>query len=246
MFMKTKEIKEQTYTADDTLAAIVLKNYHAAAVFLENDLDFYCKGDQKLDEACNLAGVDTDQLVKSLEALPKSERTKSEDVRKWPIHFLADFIENTHHSFVREKNEKLSKYAAILCQNHEEFSSELTSIYEQFLLLIQEVDRHMCEEENRIFPLIKELADEVNSAGRAYPQTISVFRDEIEKLRDEHETAVKMMRELKKVSNNFEPSEGASDEICKLYRNLTDFEKDLYRHIHLESNVLFKKAEALI
>ena len=244
--MKTKEIKEQTYTAEDTLADIVLNNYHTATVFLENDLDFYCKGDQKLDEACNLAGIDCDQLIIELEALPKSERTKSEDVRKWSIHFLADFIENTHHRYVRKKNEKLSKYAAMLCQNHKEFSSELTSIYEQFLLLIQEVDRHMCEEESRIFPLIKELADEVDSAGRADSQTVSVFRDEVDKLRDEHETAVKMMRELKKVSNNFEPSEGASDKICKLYRNLTDFEKDLYRHIHLESNVLFKKAEALI
>lgn len=244
--MKTKEIKQETLNGKDTLADIVLENYHAANVFLENDLDFYCRGDQTLDEACNFAGMNTDKLIQKLEALPKSERTKSEDVRGWSIHFLADFIESTHHKYVRIKNKKLSKYAAILCQNHKEFSSELTAIYEHFLLLIQEVDRHMCEEENRIFPLIKELAYEVNSTGSADSQTISVFRDEIEKLRDEHETAVKMMKELRKVSNDFKPSEGASDEICKLYRNLTDFEQDLYRHIHLESNVLFKKAEALI
>ena len=242
----TKGIKKQTFTAEDTLAHIVLENYHAASVFLENDLDFYCKGYQKLEEACNDTGINTEKLIEKLEALPKSERTKSEDVRFWPIHFLTDFIENTHHTYVRIKNEKLSKYAAILARNQEKYNSELTSIYEQFLLLIQEIDRHMNEEEDRIFPLIKELADEVNMAGIADSQTISVFHDEIEKLRDEHETAVKMMRELRRVSNNFEPSEGASDEVCKLYRYLNNFENDLYRHIHLESNVLFKKAETLI
>lgn len=244
--MKTKEMKQQTLTAEKTLADIVLENYHAATVFLANDLDFYCKGDQKLHEACSRAGINIDQLIEDLEALPKSERTMSEDVRGWSIHFLADFIENTHHKYVRVKNKKLSKSAAALCNNREHYSPELTSIYEQFLLLIQEVDRHMNEEEDRIFPLIKELADEVNSIGRADSQTIAVFRDEIEKLRDEHEEAVEMMRELRKVSNNFEPSDEASDEIRALYSNLNNFENDLYRHIHLESNVLFKKAEALI
>lgn len=242
----TKGTKKQTFTVEDTLAHIVLENYHAASVFLENDLDFYCKGYQKLEEACIDAGISAEKLIEKLEALPKSERTKSEDVRFWPIHFLTDFIEKTHHAYIRVKNKKLSKYAAILANNQEKYNPELTSIYEKFLLLIQEIDRHMNEEEGRIFPLIKELADEVKMTGVADSQTISVFRNEIENLRGEHETAVKMMRELRRVSNNFEPSEEASDEVCKLYRNLNNFENDLYRHIHLESNVLFKKAEALI
>lgn len=244
--MKTEEKDCQTLPDQKTLADIVLENYHAASLFHKYGLDFYCHGNRLLEDACNQSGVKVDEIIKKLEALPESGRTKSEDVREWSIHFLADFIENTHHKFVRSKNEKLSKFAAILSRNQQKYNPELISVYEHFLLLVQEVDRHMNEEENRIFPLIKELADEVKMAGKADLQTISVFRNEIENLRKEHETAVKMMSELKEISNNFKPPEGASEEICKLYGNLINFEEDLYRHIHLESNVLFKKAEAMI
>ncbi len=228
-----------------TLAEIVIENYNAADLFDQYELDFYCKGMDTLEEACNNKNLDYDQIADELSGLPRSGRTRSEDVRNWPIDFLADFIENTHHEYVRAENEKLSRFAAFISKNHSEYYPEFNSVYEQFLFLIQEVDRHMNEEEERIFPLIKELASEVVESGNPDKETVSVFRYEIEKLRNEHETAIGMLRELKETSNSFNPPDDASEEVKTFYHDLFEFERDMHRHIHLESNVLFRKAEEL-
>ncbi|MGF1669055.1 MAG: DUF542 domain-containing protein [Balneolaceae bacterium] len=231
---------------DKSLSDIVNENYHAADLLYKYEIDYYCHGYQSLSDACGKSGVGLEKVISELEALPNSERTKSEDVTKWSIPFLINFIENTHHKFVRDKNDKISRIAASISKNYKSDNPELESIYENFLLLIQEVDRHMNEEESRVFPLIKELAYEADEFGEPTLQTISVFNDEIERLKNEHEIAIQMLMELKKVSNNFEIPEHSSQSVIEFYQSLINFEKDLHRHIHLETNVLFKKAENLI
>jgi len=228
-----------------TLAEIVIENYNAADLFDRYEIDFYCKGMDTLEEACDKQNLDTAMISDKLLELPQNGRTRSEDVRTWSIQFLTEFIENTHHEYVRSENDKLSRFAAAISKNQSDYHPEINSVYEQFLFLVQEVDRHMNEEEDRIFPLIRELADEAAKFDYPDKETVSVFRHEIEKLRDEHETAVGMLRDLKKTSNSFNPPDNASEDVKEFYSDLFEFERDMHRHIHLESNVLFRKAEEL-
>jgi regulator of cell morphogenesis and NO signaling len=44
------------------------------------------------------------------------------------------------------------------------------------------------------------------------------------------------------LSQNFTPPEGARPTFHAFYNGLSDFEKDLHQHIHLENNILFPRA----
>ena len=64
-------------------------------------------------------------------------------------------------------------------------------------------------------------------------------------MEDEHENAGDILKEIKKLSNNYTPPEGACNTFRALYAKLEEFENDLHQHIHLENNILFPKAISL-
>jgi regulator of cell morphogenesis and NO signaling len=54
------------------------------------------------------------------------------------------------------------------------------------------------------------------------------------------------MADIRSLSHDFTPPEDACRTYQILYQNLEGFEEDLHKHVHLENNILFKKAEELI
>ncbi len=72
---------------------------------------------------------------------------------------------------------------------------------------------------------------------------IKSLHKELYQMEKEHEGAGNIMREIRKLTNNFKPPADA----CRTWqvpnRNLAGFEEDLHKHVHLENNILFKKAE---
>ena len=54
------------------------------------------------------------------------------------------------------------------------------------------------------------------------------------------------MAQISELSNNYTPPADACTTYRILYQNLEGFEKDLHKHVHLENNILFKKAEAVL
>jgi len=54
------------------------------------------------------------------------------------------------------------------------------------------------------------------------------------------------MAEIRKLSNDFTPPRDACTTYRILYQNLAGFEYDLHKHVHLENNILFRKAEKMV
>ena len=72
------------------------------------------------------------------------------------------------------------------------------------------------------------------------------FRAALNKLVDDHEEAGNIMAQIRELSDNYTPPADACTTYRILYQNLEGFEKDLHKHVHLENNILFKKAEAVL
>jgi len=51
---------------------------------------------------------------------------------------------------------------------------------------------------------------------------------------------------IRKLSDNYEPPADACTTFKLTYHELKEFESDLHQHIHLENNILFPKAKAMI
>ena len=113
--------------------------------------------------------------------------------------------------------------------NHPELYA-VQKIVEQ---LYKELTEHLVKEENDIFPMIKEIANN---------KKISTIEDPINILVHEHESVGKMLGDLRKFTANYTLPDDACASYSLLYRMLNELEDDTLLHIHLENNILFPKA----
>jgi regulator of cell morphogenesis and NO signaling len=68
------------------------------------------------------------------------------------------------------------------------------------------------------------------------------IQNPINMMEEEHLSAGGNMDKIKELSNNFTPPDDACNSYRVLFAKLKEYEFDLHHHIHLENNILFKKA----
>ncbi|REL32825.1 iron-sulfur cluster repair di-iron protein [Rhodohalobacter sp. SW132] len=243
--MKQTDVK-QSDLATERIGDIVAGNYHAAGIFKEFGIDFCCGGGITLEKACRTKGLEIKDVLEKLILVAQTNENPDQNYSAWEPGFLIDHIEKTHHRFVRTKTSEITGYAEKVARVHGERHPENVKIYELFLALSQEMLDHLESEEQRVFPLIREIY-ETRMRGESVSEEMNQsLRKELEQMESEHENAGDLMKEIRQLSNNFNPPEGACRTWQILYQNLAGFEEDLHKHVHLENNILFKKAEQLV
>ncbi|WP_069131225.1 iron-sulfur cluster repair di-iron protein [Rhodohalobacter halophilus] len=235
----------QKNLSEMTVGDIVAENYNAAGVLKEYGIDFCCGGGLPLATACEKNGADVDQVTFKIVNLT-DERNSNHKFTAWEPDFLIDYIINNHHSYVRKKVDEISAYAAKVAKVHGERYPENIEIYQHFITLANEMIEHLESEELRVFPLIKNIHERLKSGETPDEELIKKLKKELELMEDEHETAGDLMKAIHELSNGFTPPADACATYQILYQNLKGFEEDLHRHVHLENNILFKKAERFI
>ncbi|MEX2436431.1 MAG: iron-sulfur cluster repair di-iron protein [Balneolaceae bacterium] len=225
---------------------IVSENYHAAGVFREFNIDFCCGGHKTLGEVVAKKGIDVSEVEEKLKGLTWGVSSGAENYKDWTPDFLIDYIEQTHHRFVRQKSEEIKAYAAKVARVHGERHPENIEIFKNFSALTVELLNHLEEEENKVFPLIKELYRQSKEGVAVSEKQQDQLREELDAMLSEHEDAGGLMAEIRELSNQFTPPGDACTTYRILYQNLDGFEQDLHKHVHLENNILFKKAENLL
>lgn len=226
-----------------TIGELVAQDYRRAGVFKQYGIDFCCGGDRTLEAACEKEGVALDEVEQALHIADARGSTPAIRPGTWSPGFLADYIVNEHHTYVREQIPVLRSFARKVARVHGDAHPEVVEIAERFDELAAELLRHVQEEEDVLFPYIKALAAEQGPEREcAAPGTA---RESIQALEDDHEHAGALMREIRARSGDFTPPDGACNTYRALYAKLEEFEEDLHRHVHLENNILFPETEAL-
>lgn len=163
----------------------------------------------------------------------------------WDIASLTDHILNTHHKYVRQTIPIIYEYTQKVAQTHGERHPEVFAIAEKFIVLTDELNRHICKEEEILFPYIMHLVTANNYGMKIEPSPFGTVQSPINTMEQEHDTVGIIMEEIKKLSNNFSPPSDACAIYKLSYLKLKEFEEDLHNHVHLENNILFPKAIAL-
>lgn len=232
--------------ADRTVGELVAGDYRKAEVFKRYGIDFCCGGGRTVREACAKKGVDYNELASSLHNAPSSERTaQTLNFKEWDPGFLADYIVNVHHVYVRENLPLLKAFTTKVARVHGEAHPEVSEIAGLFDELAQELDQHMMKEENILFPHIERLAGAHKQATALEPPPFGTVQTPIRMMEHEHDQAGEIMRKIRRLSDDFTPPENACTTYRVTYHKLQEFEDDLHQHIHLENNILFPKATAL-
>lgn len=221
-------------TPDTLVADLVREDYGRAAVFRGHRLDFCCGGGIPLREACEKRGADLEQVLADLAAHDTRRAETPAERASAPTSpaALVDHIEAVHHAWVRENLPVLLHFTKRVAAVHGAHWPALTAIAEHTQTLAVEMESHMMDEEETLFPRIRAAAG--GSEGGAL-----FSRDELRELEDEHTEAGALMEKIRDLTADFTPPDHACATWRAAYAKLEEFEVDLHRHVHLENNVLF-------
>lgn len=226
---------------DETLGQLAAQDLRKAQVFKKYGLDFCCGGKKTVKQACEEKGIEPEKVERELQQADKlSSSARPLPYNDWNLDFLADYIVQVHHTYVRKNLPDLRTYAQKVMKVHGSRHPELNLVYELVEAANTELTEHLLKEEQILFPYIKSLA----TAGASQKTTASVgsVRNPVMMMEKEHGKVGKYFDELRMVTGNYTLPSDACASYSLLYRLLAEFEEDLHLHIHLENNILFPKA----
>ncbi len=242
MFLSQYRINENSFVSD-----IVSHDYRTADVFRKYEIEYCCGGKWSLDAVCMMKGLNIEVLKKDLEqAIRNIHISNSLRFDEWRIDFLTDYIVNVHHHYMKQTMPEIKKMLRAFAEEHSKKYLYLTELENAFLQLNKEVFPHMKQEEEILFPYIKQIYHAYNSKESYASLLVRTLRKPVEEVMlKEHESAIKHIQKMRSLTQDYTTPEKAciSHRVCFL--KLKELDNDLSQHIHLENNILFPKAIAI-
>ena len=239
---KVKISKRMSSESEETLGQIVATDLRKAKIFKKYGLDFCCGGKKTVKQACAEKGLDVTTIEQELQQADKMPASRPLPYGDWSLDFLADYIVNTHHSYVNKNLPDIKAYSEKVRKVHGDHHPELIRINQLVQEVFIELTSHMAKEEKVLFPYIKELVASSKNTQPLHAAAFGTVQNPINMMEMEHEMVGKNLEEIRELSNNYLLPEDACASYSLLYRMLDEFEEDLHLHIHLENNILFPKA----
>lgn len=232
-------------TLELTVGQMVAQDYRTAQVFKNHKIDFCCKGNRTLEEVAEKNRLDLAQLKRELEAVQQQDQGENTNFESWPLDLLADYVEKKHHRYVEERIPILRPYLEKLCKVHGDRHPELFDILEHFNTTAGELSMHMKREELVLFPWIRKMVAYLAKGEVPESPHFGTVQNPIKQMMSEHDNEGERFRKIAALSDDYTPPADACNTYRVTFSLLQEFEDDLHRHIHLENNILFPKAEQM-
>ncbi|MBK9636911.1 MAG: iron-sulfur cluster repair di-iron protein [Bacteroidetes bacterium] len=230
---------------NQTVGQIAATNYRNALLFKKYGIDFCCGGKKSLGDACEKKGIDINILEHELETISKENCTGTLAYSDWTPSFLAEYIINTHHTYVKDILPEMKFFSAKVANVHGQEHPELLKIQELVGAINEELTSHMMKEEQILFPYIKTLYEASLEKNFTPNAPFGTVKNPISMMVAEHEFAGSCLSQIRELTNDYTLPSEACGSYQLLYNMLHAFEEDLHLHIHLENNILFPSAIAL-
>ncbi|WP_410983235.1 iron-sulfur cluster repair di-iron protein [Bacillus cereus] len=230
------------FTKTSIVGEIVTAFPQASDLFKKHRIDFCCGGDKTIEVATQTKEISPDELLKTLNEQYTLYQSKNNESTNWnEVSFstLMEHIIHTHHRYIQEELPQLSPYVTKVFRVHGQTESHLSDVHRLFHELKLELEQHIIKEETLVFPLIKKYEQNPTQ------ENLVLAIEKLEELEQEHDGAGDLIKELRSITNDFTPPEHACRTYRMVYNRLEDFESDLFQHVHLENNILFKRLLAI-
>jgi len=225
------------FNSNDSVGDIVAKFPGASDIFYKYNIDFCCGGNRPLKDAVSDSDQSVDKVLEEINAKFEefvAQNNKFTDWTKESPSKLIDYIVNTHHAYLYEELPKTSQYILKILRVHGSNHNELFKVHELFSRLKSELEEHLTKEEVVLFPLIKKYEKNKDEIDKAEIKRV------IEETEQEHTGAGDILKELREVTDHYSIPCDACTTYELTYNKIKEIESDLFQHIHLENNILFK------
>lgn len=237
------EIKKNEQSAE-TVGEIASKDMRKAALLKKLGIDFCCGGKKSLEDACEEKGLDVLRVKQELENTTHTSAAGPQlDFNSWALTFLADYIINVHHKYVKEATPMLLELSDKVANHHGGNNPALVILRNKTHELLRELNTHLKKEEQILFPYIKKL--EAEGFGNIPVPGFGTIKNPIWMMESDHDIAGTLAKEIRVITNDYTVPADACNSTGLLFHKLEEFENDLLQHIHLENNILFPKAVEL-
>lgn len=239
MYQNIYTIEPSSFVTD-----IVVHDYRTADVFRKYDIDFCCGGKWSLDIVCQNKDLDTEEVISELRKIVRQSASNAAlDFDSWDIDFLADYIFNVHHRYLKKALVETKEQVNRFLNGHRKKFPELEEIEIIMNQFMKEIPPHMKQEEEVFFPYIKQI-HHAHKHRESYARLlIRTLRKPLEEvMQKEHELTGSNLNRMRRITNNYTPPANACLTHKITFAKLDELDKDLVQHIHLETNILFPKA----
>jgi len=212
----------------DTATSIgsIARTYPASVdVFEQLDVDYACRGGRSLKEACDAVGVDAETVAGAIDSAVT--RRAAEPTIAELVHDIL-FEQHAHERHVMAQVEELLR-------RDRGTTPEIARIHRIFENLQTLILQHMQHEERDLFPAAEKL-EKLVMRGELPRGSSLASRLCIEYV--EHDMIDATLHKLRELRLRAELNGAPRD----LIQTLDGFERRVYRHMHLENNVLFPMA----
>jgi regulator of cell morphogenesis and NO signaling len=237
--------KESAPVPARTVGEIVAEDYRTAEVFEKYRIDFCCGGKVTVEAACRERGIDPGLLVREIEAAQREPVARGENYASWTLAFLADYIVNTHHAWLRENTGQTAAYARKIAEVHGGRHPEAIEVAKIFDRVAADMSDHLRAEEEVFFPAVKRLEAARREGTVPSQQDRQLLATSLGNLHHEHEEIGAAVHTIRALAQGY----AIPGDVCTTYavtfQRLREFEEDLHKHVHLENNILFPKAAGL-
>jgi regulator of cell morphogenesis and NO signaling len=214
-----------------TVARLAAEHPHAIPVLERHRIDYCCKGNRPLAEACAKVGLSVDDLAAEVEAA-RPRLGAPVDWTRRDLGELIDHIVATHHEPLPEMLDRLVALARKVAAVHgPKDPARLHDLVRVVTALRDDLVPHLRKEEEILFPWIRDGRGE--SAGGP-----------IHVMQEEHDDVGELLRKARRLTDDYTVPAEACGSWRALWVGLQELEEDLHTHIHLENNVLFPRALA--
>lgn len=219
------------------IGSLVEKKPEYANVFEKFGLDYCCKGDRTLKEACDEKKLNINEVLDHLKQIQTSDGGIN-----WSQMSMKEMIESIidkYHLYLRQELPRISQLLKKIKIKHGQryaYISDLQNIFEN---MKGSLLKHIDEEEQLVFPLVMNL--EVNKDSH---------KEEIKKylssLDEDHLEAGEALEKMKELTNGYTPPSDACMSHIVMLNSLERLERNLHEHIHKENQILFPRVKAML
>jgi regulator of cell morphogenesis and NO signaling len=232
---------------NSTVWDIVNRDYRAADVFRKYSIEYCCGGKFPLKVACEMNGVDAELLVKELEEATQDVNTSNTlNFNEWHIDFLTDYIINVHHHYLLKALPILQDHVSRFAEGHRKKFTYLDELQKIVSQLIRSFIPHLQQEEEIIFPYIRQIGHAYYSRESYASLLVRTLRKPVEQIMaHEHDTTLRLLQRMRELTGDYKAPENACISHKVTFRKLEEVDNDLVKHLHLENNILFPRALAM-
>ncbi len=242
MFLQSFEINRQSLVSD-----IVSLDYRTADVFRRNGISYCCGGKWPIELACQMQGVDADKVLAELEAATRTVSLSNHlDFGSWNIDFLIDYLINVHHQFLKKSLPETQQLLHEFANEHIKKFPYLAELEKKFDLLIKQLLPSLQQEEEVIFPYIKQLSHAHRHMEPYAALLVRTLRKPVvETMYKGHEALTDIIFSIREMTNRYTPPEKVCSSHKVVIAKLKELDNDLMQHLYLEQLFLFPRAIAI-